>query len=153
MLSGVVKIISGTPFTITATGVDLEFDGFAEARPVLLDPSVVGANVSHRDTSTQALPRSAFRPVVYGDTVEDLVPRNAFYADGLERVDLAVSKTFPLPWYGHNLAVRFEAFNAFNHVQFGFPDTNINNATFGTITGLATSYSPRVLQLVFRYRY
>ena len=61
MVSGVVKLISGTPFTVTATGVDLEFDGFAEARPVLLDPSVLGTHVDHRDTSQQTLPRSAFR--------------------------------------------------------------------------------------------
>jgi hypothetical protein len=153
MLSGVVRIASGTPFTITATGVDLEFDGFAEARPVVIDSSVLGATVSHRDTATQALPRAAFRPVAFGDTIEDLVPRNAFYSDRMERVDLALSKSFAMPWSGHSLAVRFEAFNAFNHVQFGFPDTNINNATFGTITGVATSYSPRTLQLVFRYRY
>ena len=153
MLSGVVKVISGTPFTITATGVDLEFDGFAESRPVLLDPSVVGVHLNHRDTSQELLPRTAFRPVTFGDSVEDLVPRNAFYGDGAETVDLALSKIFQMPWSGHNLSVRVEGFNVFNHVQFGFPDTNINNATFGVINGLATSYSPRVVQLVLRYRY
>jgi hypothetical protein len=154
MISGVVRLISGTPFTITSPGVDLEFDGFAEARPVLLDPSVLGAHVTHRDTSQQVLPRSAFRAVAFGDSVEDLVPRNAFYGDGLERVDLALSKTFAMPWSGHNLAVRFEAFNAFNQVQFGFPGTDFNvPASFGVISGTATSYSPRTLQMVLRYRY
>jgi hypothetical protein len=153
MVSGVVRVVSGTPFSITATGVDLEFDGFAEARPVLLDPSVVGVHLNHRDGAQQVLPRSAFRAVAFGDTVEDLVPRNAFYGDGMETVDLALSKVFTMPWAGHSMSVRIEAFNAFNHVQFGFPDTNINNATFGAITGLATGYAPRTLQLVLRYRY
>ena len=153
MLSGVVRLTSGTPFTITTTAVDLEFDGFSEARPVLVDPSVLGAAVTHRDTSTQALPAAAFRRVVFGDTVDMLVPRNAFYGDGMERVDLALSKAFQMPWSSHSLDVRFEAFNAFNHVQFGFPDTNHNNTTFGVITGTATAYTPRTLQVVLRYRY
>jgi len=153
MLSGVVRLSSGTPFTVTSTGVDLDFDAFAESRPVLLDPSVVGATVSNRDTATQVLPRSAFRPVAFGDTADMLVPRNAFYGDGLERVDLALSKTFQMPWSSHNLAVRVEAFNVFNHVQFGFPNTDVASTAFGTITGVGTGYAPRTLQLVFRYRY
>jgi hypothetical protein len=153
MLSGVVKLISGTPFGITATGVDLGFDGFAEARPVLLDPSVLGVSVDDRETATSVLPRSAFRAVTFGDRIEDLVPRNAFYGDGVQNVDLALSKTFRMPWQAHTMGVRIEAFNAFNQVQFGFPQTDINNAAFGQLNTLATNYSPRVLQLVFRYRY
>jgi hypothetical protein len=153
MLSGVVKLISGTPFSITSSGVDLDFDGFAEARPVLVDPSVVGTQVNNRDTAQQTLPRAAFRPVTFGDTIDDLVPRNAFYGDGARNVDLALSKIFTMPWQGHNLAVRIEGFNVFNQVQFGFPVTDINSANFGAITSLATSYSPRVVQLVLRYRY
>jgi hypothetical protein len=38
-------------------------------------------------------------------------------------------------------------------VQWGFPVTDINLATFGSINGVATSYSARVIQLVLRYRY
>ena len=153
MLSGVVKIISGTPFSITSTGVDLDFDGFAEARPVLVDPSVVGAHVDNRDTAQQTLPRAAFRPVTFGDSLEDLVPRNAFYGDGVRNVDLALSKSFLMPWQGQSLAVRIEGYNVFNQKQFGFPVTDINSVNFGAITSLATSYSPRVVQVVFRYRY
>lgn len=153
MLSGVVKLISGTPFTVVATGVDLDFDGFAESRPVLLDPSILGNKVNHRDVSVSRLPRAAFRPVTFGDTIEDLVPRNAFYGDGVQNVDLALAKSFPMPWDTHRLYVRVEGFNVFNQVQFGFPDTNINNATFGVINGLSNSYSARVVQLLLRYTY
>ena len=153
MISGVMRIVSGTPFTITSTGVDLDFDGFAESRPVLLDPSVLGAHVDDRDTAQQTLPKAAFRAVTFGDTIEDLVPRNAFYGDGLRNVDLALSKVFRLPWSGDDLSVRIEGFNVFNQKQFGFPTTDINSLTFGAITGMQTSYSPRVLQFVMRYRY
>jgi hypothetical protein len=51
------------------------------------------------------------------------------------------------------MSVRVEAFNAFNQVRFGFPNTDINNANFGRILGTATSYAPRTIQLVLRYRY
>lgn len=153
MLSGVVRVISGTPFTITSTGVDLDFDGFAESRPVLVDPSVLGAHVDDRDTALTTLPRAAFRAVTFGDTIEDLVPRNAFYGDGLRNVDLALSKVFRLPWSGDDLSVRIEGFNVFNQVQFGFPITDINSLTFGAINGLQTSYRPRTVQFVMRYRY
>ena len=41
-------------------------------------------------------------------------------------------KNFRLPWEGHRLQFRAEAFNAFNHVNFYNPVLDINNtATFG----------------------
>jgi hypothetical protein len=58
-----------------------------------------------------------------------------------------------MPFQQQTIAVRIEAFNAFNWVQFGFPVTDINNSQFGVISGAATGYSPRVIQLTFRYRY
>jgi hypothetical protein len=152
-LSGVVRLASGTPFSITSTGIDLDFDGFSESRPVLLDPAVLGVRLNDPATSTQRLPASAFRNPTFGDSFEDLVPRNAFFSDGIQNVDLALSKIFRMPWEAHTMSVRVEAFNAFNQVRFGFPNTDINNANFGRILGTATSYAPRTIQLVLRYRY
>ncbi len=68
-------------------------------------------------------------------------------------MDLALSKVFQMPWSAHSLDFRFEAFNVFNHVQFGFPTVDVTSATFAAITGVATTYTPRTLQLVLRYRY
>jgi hypothetical protein len=99
------------------------------------------------------LPRAAFRSTTFSDTFEDLVPRNAFYGDGTRVVDLALSKIFRMPWHGQTVAARIEAFNAFNWVQFAFPNTDTTSATFGAITGTATSYAPRTIQVVLRYRY
>ena len=153
-LSGILKLASGTPFTVTFTGADLDFDGFAEARPVMLDRSVLYRSIDEPATAQELLPRSAFRAQVYGDTVDMLVPRNSFYGDGFENVDLALAKTFRMPWGGDQFSVRLEAFNAFNQVQFGFPISDFNNAAFGTINGVQTaSYSPRTIQLRFWYRY
>jgi hypothetical protein len=58
-----------------------------------------------------------------------------------------------MPWQGHVLALRVEAFNAFNSVKFGFPVNDITNPNFGKLISAATNYAPRTLQLVLRYRY
>ena len=102
--------------------------------------------------------------------------RNILRMPGLKNVDIAVMKDFRLPWEGHLLQFRAEAFNAFNFVNFNFNNTNgnfagnttstntyasaytnsINNLgllypqTFGEFT--ATS-DPRVFQLSLRYSF
>jgi hypothetical protein len=150
-LSGVLKLVSGSPFTVTdANGRDLDFNGFIEGlRPVLLDPSILYSSVDKQSTSTQALPLSAFRSAQYGDT--DLVGRNTFYGDGTETVDLGLYKTVSLP-NNQRVMVRLEMFNAFNHVQFAFPARAISAPeTFGRITGTSNTYGPRVVQIAARY--
>ena len=152
-MAAVVKLASGTPFTVTdSTGRDLNFDGFAETRPVLLDPGLIGASADDPSRSDQ-LPLSAFRPTTIGDTIDLIVPRNAFFGQGVRNVDLGVYKTFALARSGQRLTVRMEAYNAFNRVQFGFPSSDINSATFGRILGTSSQYSPRTVQLALRFTY
>ncbi|HLY16965.1 MAG TPA: carboxypeptidase regulatory-like domain-containing protein [Bryobacteraceae bacterium] len=71
------------------------------------------------------------------------LPRNSFRGPGATNVDLAIAKKFKLR-EGAVLELRGDAFNLFNHTQFGNPDTGINSLTFGQIT---TTASPRILQV------
>jgi len=151
--STVVKLITGTPFSVITTAVDLNLDGFSEPRPVLLDPSILGGKVNNPATSQQVLPRTAFRTLSPGDSVGSIVGRNTFYLDGVQNVDFGILKMFRMPWEQHTLTVRADLFNAFNHAQFGFPSNNVTSANFGAITGLATLYSPRNIQFSLRYQY
>lgn len=154
--STVVKLAKGTPFTVTTAALDLNFDGFSEARPVVVNPSVLGNSVNHPSTSQAALPASAFRPLTNADlgTTVPLVGRNTFFADGIKNVDFGIAKRFPMPWEGHRLMLRADFFNAFNHVQYGFPvSLDIANVNFGRITGTATQYLPRSIQVSLRYQY
>ncbi len=152
-VSGVVRLTSGTPFTVTQTGLDLDFDGFAEGRPVILDRSILGRTINDPATSVSRLPVSAFRPYAAGDSLDSVVGRNAFFGDGLQTMDFGLFKNFSLGGT-KSFSVRVEVFNLFNAVQYGFPALSISTpTTFGTITGLNGLYIPRTIQLGFRFRY
>jgi len=152
-VSGVVRLTSGTPFTVSQTGLDLDFDGFAEARPVLLDPSILGRTINDPATSKDLLPISAFRPYVAGDSLDSVVGRNTFFGDGLKTVDLGLFKNFDLGG-AKSFSVRVEVFNLFNDVQYAYPAVNISvPTTFGTITANNGLYIARTVQLGFRFRY
>ncbi|HEV2836951.1 MAG TPA: hypothetical protein VGW58_16650, partial [Pyrinomonadaceae bacterium] len=143
----------GTPFTVTTTALDVNFDAFSETRPVILDPSILGNSVNHPLTSRDALPRSAFRTLTTSDANTPTVGRNTFFLDGVKTVDFSINKSFAMPWEGQKLWLRADLFNAFNHVQYGFPSSSIANTNFGAITGVATLYSPRSIQVSLRYQY
>jgi hypothetical protein len=50
----------------------------------------------------------------------------------------------------HQISIRFEAFNALNHPNWGTPNLNLNSATFGRISGTG---SMRQLQLAAKYQF
>jgi outer membrane receptor protein involved in Fe transport len=151
--SAVVKLSKGNPFTVTTTALDLNFDAFSEIRPVILDPSILGNSISNPATSRDLLPRAAFRTLTSADFNTPIVGRNTFYLDGLKTVDFSIQKIFSLPWEGHRVTLRADLFNAFNHVQYGFPSAVITNTNFGAITGTAALYAPRNVQVSLRYQY
>jgi len=151
--SAVAKFSKGTPFTVTTTALDLNFDSFAESRPVILDPSILGNSVSHPASSRDALPRAAFRTLTVTDFNTPLLGRNTFFSDGVKNIDFGIAKIFSMPWEGHKLILRADMFNAFNHVQYGIPSASIANTNFGAITGTAVQYVPRNIQVSLRYQY
>jgi hypothetical protein len=104
-------------------------------------------------TSRISLPASAFRPLSSTDQNSVLLGRNTFFLDGTRTIDFGIAKIFSMPWEGHKITLRADMFNALNHVQYGFPSASIANTNFGAITGAATLYSPRSVQVSLRYQY
>ncbi|MDQ3711912.1 MAG: TonB-dependent receptor [Acidobacteriota bacterium] len=155
-ISGVWRFAHGTPFTvINSNGFgDLNFDGFTEVRPALVDPSILGTRINNPNTSVQSLPREAFRAATVADFGCCVLGRNTFYGDAVNNVDLSLYKTFQLPFgenLNHRISVRADFFNAFNKVQYGFPNTDLASVNFGRITGASNTYSPRNIQISLRY--
>lgn len=146
--AAVVKIASGTPFTVTDS-TWTAFYGFAW-RPVLVDGSVNGRTVDDPNASKDQLPASAFRRRTPADSDRDLVGRNTFFTDGIRNLDLGLYKSFRLAW-DHQLTVRVEVYNVFNRVQFGIPVNDFNSTNFGALN--STLNSPRTLQLAARYSF
>jgi outer membrane receptor protein involved in Fe transport len=161
--SAVFKWVHGTPFTVSGTGFDLNLDGFTEVRPILVDPSILGRRIDNPNTSQQQLPVSAFRIPTSTEAYNCcLLGRNTFFVDGVKNVDLGIKKLFPMPFEGHSLMLRADLFNAFNKVQYGFPNATYNttvsgqlvlNPTLGLLNSTATQYAPRNIQVSLKYSF
>jgi hypothetical protein len=51
-------------------------------------------------------------------------------------VDMGLQKKFPVG-NSKSVQLRLEAFNVFNHINEGNPNTEVGNANFGRITGMS----------------
>jgi hypothetical protein len=69
----------------------------------------------------------------------------------VRNTDLSIGKYFKMPWEGHTLQVRGEAFNAFNFVNFTGLVTNLNSQ--GTFGQFGNTQDPRVMQGALRYEF
>jgi hypothetical protein len=79
------------------------------------------------------------------------VGRGNFTGPGLTNLDASLHKSFQMPYNEkHQLSIRFEAFNALNHPNWGNPNLNFSSSTFGRITGTG---SMRQLQLAAKYQF
>jgi hypothetical protein len=150
-LSGIYTYRSGLPFS-TTTGsfpVGFVFDspGVNSGSTSLsqnIDPT--GANVRFfGDATATTGVLSSFRNPHGGEIGQ----RNNLRGPSFWNVDLSLAKSFAMPWEGHRLQVRVDAFNAFNRNVFGLPNANINSSSFGNITTSASA--PRELQFGIRY--
>jgi hypothetical protein len=151
-IAATFRFATGTPFSVIDSGTDdIDWDGFQEDRPIVVDPGVIGAVIDDPNNDTTDLPRDAFRRATPEDSVDDLVRRNQFRMDSLLNLDLGVYKTVYLPWMDHMLVLRAEVYNVFNRAQFGTPSSDWAATTFGNITGLSATYRPRTFQFAARY--
>jgi hypothetical protein len=86
--------------------------------------------------NTAAFQRSA--PGSIGNT-----PRLFMFSPSIPAFDAGIAKNW-IYRERYKLQFRWEAFNAFNHVVYGIPTTDIENSRYGQIFGL--NNSPRLMQ-------
>lgn len=79
------------------------------------------------------------------------VQRGSYTGPGVTNLDASLHKQFNMPYNEkHLLSIRFEAFNALNHPNWGTPTMNFASSTFGRITNAGAR---RQLQLAAKYQF
>jgi hypothetical protein len=143
-LSGITTIYSGlafTPMLSNAPSVNADFNYFR--------PDIIGnPHVSHPDATlwfnpaAYTLPQAPFRN---GDAT-----KGSLRGPGFAVFNLSLAKEF-LIVEGKTLELRWENFNAFNHVNLALPGNQVDTSSAGQIT--ATSNPMRQMQLGLHLRF
>jgi hypothetical protein len=150
-ISSIFRYHSGLPSTITAAGVyptNYEVSALADLIPGspnnysrYIDNNGVPSLFSNTSASGNYFQQAG------GTTGTRAIVR----LPGAINTDLSLMKVFSLPWEGHKLQFRAEAFNVFNHVNFYNPILDINNtAQFGEFQAAQPA---RVMQMSLRYSF
>jgi Carboxypeptidase regulatory-like domain/TonB-dependent Receptor Plug Domain len=145
-LSGLVSDATGLPVYVIS-GRDFSLTGVGFDRPDLIG-NPVRSHSSRANLVAQFFNTAAFtanQPGRYGTA-----GRNLFSGPGLSNTDLSLVKSFPIGERRGKIQFRAEFFNAFNQVNFGQPDGNLIDKTFGQIQ---TAADPRVIQFALRYQF
>jgi hypothetical protein len=145
-LNGVVAVFSGRPFTVTASGGNLDTpENLATANQIadLKTLGEIGGSGLYYD------PNSFVGPPLrtLGNT-----RRNQFYGPGGFNLDMSLFRGFPI---GGNKRVefRFEASNVTNSPIFAPPTGDVTSANFMRITSLQDGYGPRQVRLGLRFQF
>ena len=145
-LNAIASVNTGAPFTVTS-GVDNAFSGAGNQRADLIGNPYFSGDRDHQAMIAQYLQTSAFAANAintYGN-----LGRNTFIGPGFANIDLGVVKDFA-PQERFKAQLRFEMFNALNHVNFNNPATARTSGTFMQIT---SAQDPRILQLALRFAF
>jgi outer membrane receptor protein involved in Fe transport len=142
-LNAIGQMQSSVPFSVVNT-IDVAGTGAPGTTPDR--PNLIGDPVLPENERTIAryFDTTAFQRQTVG-TYGNLA-RNTLRGPGLIRIDLSGSKTFQLPGT-LNLQFTAQAFNVFNHTNFGLPNGQLGNGAFGTIT---TAQAARQLQFAVK---
>lgn len=150
-ITALVSYRTGTPINLTNGGVyatNYLSSSFAVLRPNAAMPST-GVQFNQAGNPSWVANTNAAAAFM-GAYPGQVGTRGIFRGPNVQNVDLSLGKYFTMPWEGHRLQLRGEAFNAFNTVNFTGMQTSIVSATFGQFSG---TQSPRVMQFALRYEF
>jgi len=149
--SGILTLRAGFPYSILS-GLDYSYSGIGADRADLIgNPNLPGGRSTAAKLqewfNTAAFTFNA--PGTYGDSGRDILR-----GPGLATLDFSLTKSFPLK-FGHfgetqRIDFRAEAFNMFNHPNFGKPDNTITDPTFGQVLSAGSS---RIMQLAPKFAF
>jgi hypothetical protein len=144
-VSGIWNAQSGLPFSVEGgNGGDssgsLEYSDRADIVP---GQSIGVHQGSKAQWLTHYFNTAAFAPNSPGTFGNS--GKNILNGPGTNSWDLALMKNFKVSNDRYNVQFRWEMFNAFNHPNFGQPDSTVTDPNFGQITSIG-AVAPRVMQ-------
>ncbi len=139
--NGIYNVQKGFPYTIAATDIGGVNEASAERANLVGNPYPSGFQKSLNAWFNKA----AFANPAAGDFGNS--SRNLLRGPRLNNLNFSLFKNFSLYERMH-METRLEAFNVFNHPQFGQPSANVTSNTFGSIT--TTRLANRQLQVAVR---
>lgn len=149
----IASLSSGLPANLNYNvSSNLTVTGLYTYRPNVVGPLVLSQQKRTRVTSTTN-PTGAGAPIRYLDPAGVAAPtgtnpfgnaaRNSLRGPAFSQTDIGLHKGFQLFREGTLLDFRAEAFNVLNQSNYGQPDTNQSNGTYGQIN---TAFPARQLQ-------
>ena len=158
-LSGITRFATGLPITVTES----DDQSFIGANAAGLDvPDYTGGKVLADTNPRDRQPYFDFnvftqeQPGVLGNS-----RRRFFHGPGLNNWDMTLAKVTKIT-ESKQLELRLEAFNLFNHAQFGNPDGDISSGypdiqnginQGGTFSIITSAREPRIMQLGARFTF
>jgi hypothetical protein len=145
-LNGILRVVTGSPFNITADAASCNCPGngqFADVVGAYNTLGAVGPGQRFFDTTAFAAPA----PARFGNA-----GRNIGRGPTLANYDFSVFRSFDLR-EGWKLEFRTEMYNLTNTPQFANPVGNVNAGNFGQITGTFAGAGEREIQFAVRLRF
>ncbi|HEX5226811.1 MAG TPA: hypothetical protein VFW44_03840, partial [Bryobacteraceae bacterium] len=149
-VNGIYRVDNGLPVQLSLCGgCGINLPTYGNQYPDLLAPLHVSGVANLQQYFSN--PQVAVKPAPYADGNAPRVLPNA-RIPGTDNLTASLFKEIPLGFHeGAQLQIRLEAFNVLNRVQFGAPDANVGDATFGQITSQANQ--PRQVQIGLKLYY
>jgi hypothetical protein len=130
-INGIYSAVSGTPFTITASGADLNMPGGNQQTANLTGSYKVIGKKGDAGFFFDPAPFSQPAGTTLGNA-----GRNQFRGPGYWNMDFSIFRAFPIGAESRRAEFRVEFFNLFNHPRWGNPDADVNSGTFGRTFGV-----------------
>jgi Carboxypeptidase regulatory-like domain/TonB-dependent Receptor Plug Domain len=143
---GKVYLYSGRPFSVTNGGINGATAGLSStfSGSILADviqPSALGTHCSRSSVNlaghTPCLSTSNFATAASQNDWGNIKP-NSFRGPGYFSVASQLSKSIPVTEHQH-FEIGADAYNLFNHPNFGLPTSDVNSGNFGLITSTQSS--------------
>jgi hypothetical protein len=134
---------TGLPFTLGSQNADT--GGAGGSRPDALRDGTLASDKRTLDRWFDPTAYATPRQYVFGNAA-----RNNLFGPGRINFDMSLFKDFPIR-EEFKVQFRAEAFNVFNHPQFGQPNGTVENSQAGRIT--STVGNPRQLQVALRLQW